>query len=225
MPWPSNVGALIAAMASCCLPAASAAAAEWHTNGPLTANSTNAGVARVVAHGAGFSVAASCSTARAHVALNGPTSVAMPWTSAATVTPIISGCTVSGAGGYNVLCSSGELRVSSYAGGTTFATAGGGITTGSITIDCRLSFGATPCSTATGEVPAHLINPSPIGAAASGLTVTAAGQALRWDRIGAGCAAIPDGAGTFGSPGPGSTVTPIAYALVGPGAPFIYRTP
>jgi hypothetical protein len=167
-----------------------------------------------------------CSGSSGSGTLNGPTSTAFPWTNAATVTPAFSGCTVSGAAGYAVSCSSAELRASTYAGGTTIGTAGGGVTTGSVTnVDCRLSLGATSCSTITGTVPAHYTNPSPIATGSGKLTITATGQALTVTKIGAGCLAVPDGSGTFGSPGAGSTVANLTYTVDGANAPYIYRTP
>ncbi len=220
----SKVGVLIAVMAFCGALASSAGAAEWHTNGSLAFSSTNAGASRLVIHPSGTLVA--CSSSSGSGTLNGPTSTAFPWTNAATVTPAFSGCTVSGAAGYAVLCSSSLLRANSYAGGTTFATAGGGITTGTVTnVDCRLSIGANTCSTITGSVPAHYINPATLPGGPGRLTITPAGQALSVTKIGSGCAAVPDGTGTFGSPGAGSTVADLTYTVDGSNAPYIYRTP
>jgi hypothetical protein len=220
----SKVGVLIAVMAFCGLMASSAGAVEWHTNGPKAFSSTPAGASRLVIHPSGTLVA--CSGSSGSGTLNGPTSTAIPWTNAATVTPAFTGCTVSGAAGYAVLCGTGELRASTYAGGTTIGTAGGGVTTGSVTnVDCRLSIGATTCSTITGSVPAHYINPNPIGTGSGRLTITTTGQALSVTKIGSGCAAVPDGTGTFGSPGAGSTVTDLTYTVDGANAPYIYQTP
>jgi hypothetical protein len=220
----SKVSVLIVAMAFCGLLASSAGAAEWHTNGVKAFSSTPAGASRLVIHPSGTLVA--CSGSSGSGTLNGPTSTAFPWTNAATVTPAFSGCTVSGAAGYAVSCSSAELRASTYVGGTTIGTAGGGVTTGSVTnVDCRLSIGATSCSTITGSVPAHYINPNPIATGSGRLTITSTGQTLTVTKIGAGCAAVPDGSGTFGSPGAGSTVADLTYTVDGANAPFIYRTP
>ncbi|HEV7492353.1 hypothetical protein [Baekduia sp.] len=220
----SKVGLLIAVMAFCGLAASSAGAVEWHTNGPLAFSSTNAGASRLIIHPAGTVV--SCSTSSGSGTLNGPTSTLVPWLSAATVTPAFSGCTVSGAAGYVVACSSAELRANSYSGGTTIGTAGGGTTSGSVTgVDCRLSLGTTTCSTITGSVPAQYINPNPIGTGAGKLTISATGQTLNVTKIGSGCAAVPNGTGTFGSTGPGSSVTDLTYTVDGSNAPYIYQTP
>ena len=218
----SKAGVLVAVMAFCGLLASSAGAAEWHTNGTLAFSSTNAGASRLVIHPSGTLVA--CSGSSGSGTLNGPTSTAFPWTNAATVTPAFSGCTVSGAAGYSVLWGSGELRASSYVGGTTLATAGGGVTTGSVTnVDCRLSIGATTCSTITGSVPAHYINPATTTDSGT-LTITPAGQQLEVTKIGTGCAAVPNGTGTFGKPGAGSTVDDLTYPVPGPHAPNIFTT-
>lgn len=130
---------------------------------------------------------------------------------------------VAGPPGYTLACSSAELRANSYAGGDTFATAAGGVTTGAITgIDCTLSAGASQCSTITGSIPVHYINPSPIATGAGTLTTTPAGQSLTIAKIGAGCAAIPSGTGTWGSPS-GTGVGDTTYVVDGPSAPYIYR--
>ena len=222
----SKVGVLLAALALCGLLVSSASAAEWHTNGPRTASSTSAGPSRLAIDNGPSTVVIGCTASSGHVQLNGPTSTAMPWLNAATVTPIFSGCTVSGGAGFTVACSPAELRANSYVGGITFATAGGGVTTGAITnIDCTLSIGPVRCATVTGQVPGHYINPNPIGTGAGRLTVTAANQQLEVEAIGAGCAAIPAGTGTFGSPGAGSSVQDLTYTVDGPNAPYIYRTP
>ncbi|MES1171260.1 MAG: hypothetical protein ABUL56_02755, partial [Actinomycetota bacterium] len=206
----------------------SADAAEWHTNGPLTSTSTDGGSMRFVIHPhtSGTTLAVGCSSSYMHMALNGPTSTAMPWTNAATVTPLFSGCQGAGGAGFIVRCAPAELRASSYVGGTTFATAGGGITTGSVTnIDCRVSIGATDCVTITGTVPAHYTNPNPIASGAGRLTITATGQALTADRINT-CVLIPPGFVTWGTPGStATTITDFTYVYDGPGAPYIYRTP
>jgi hypothetical protein len=218
----SKVGVLIAVMAFCGLLASSSVAAEWHTNGPLSRTSTNAGASRLVVHPSGTIIA--CSSSSGHVTVNGPTSTAFPWTNAATVQPVFTGCSVSGAAGYVIVCSTGELRANSYAGGNTLATAGGGVTTGLVTnIDCRLSIGPTQCSTITGTVPAHYINPNPIASGAGRLTITTAGQNLTVHQVNA-CAGVPTGHGTFGSPGAGSTIQDLTYTVDGPNAPWVFTT-
>jgi hypothetical protein len=224
----SKVGVLVAAMALCGLFASSASATTWFTNGDLSAISTNAGTSRLVIHphSGATAIAIGCTTTTGHVTLNGPSSTAQPWTNAATVTPTFSGCTTAGGAGFTVACGAAELRAVTYSGGTELATAGGGITNGTVTnIDCRLSIGATTCVTVTGSVEAHYTNPNPIGTGAGTLTITAAGQALTADTI-TPCAAIPAGTATFGSPGATSEqINDLTYRVDGPNAPYIYRTP
>jgi hypothetical protein len=142
--------------------------------------------------------------------------------------PLFGGpCLVSGVPGFSVTCSEGALNALSYSGGTTFATAGGGVTRATVTnIDCTVAASTTPCSTITGTITAHYINPATLNSSSpSSLTVTSAGQSLTVAKIGAGCAAIPHGAGTFGKAGAGSTVTDITYTIDGPNAPWMFRTP
>jgi len=225
----SKVGVLLAVMALSGLMASSASAANWHTNGVKAFSSTNAGISRLVIHPTvgGSTVTVQCPTSGGTGTINGPTSAALPWTNAATVTPVfgsVGNCTVSGAAGYTVACGSAELRANSYSGGDTLATAGGGRTEGSITnIDCRVSAGATACSTVTGSVTAHYTNPNPIATGAGTLTITNANSALTVEPIGAGCLAIPShGTGTFGSP-VGAGVGDTTYVVDGPNAPYIYR--
>jgi hypothetical protein len=224
----SKAGVLIAAMALCGLFASSASASTWFTNGPLTTSSTNAGASRLVIHPSSglTAVAIGCTGSSGHVALNGPSSVAQPWTNAATVTPIFTGCTTAGGAGFTVACGAAELRAVTYTGGTELATAGGGITNGTVTnIDCRLSIGLTTCVTVTGTVNAHYTNPSPISTGQGRLTITSTGQALSVHNI-TGCAAIPPGSATFGSPGATSEqINDLSYTVDGPNAPYIYRTP
>jgi hypothetical protein len=208
--------------------ASSASAASWHTNGPKAFASTNAGISRLVIHphAGGSTVAFQCPASSLSGTLNGPTSAALPWASAATVTPVFAAagnCTVSAAAGYTVACSSAELRANSYSGGDDLATAGGGITTVALTrIDCRLSGGASTCLTITGTVPAHYVNPSPLASGTGTLTVTAAGQSLTASHIGVGCAFLPAGSFTIGSPN-GTGVGDTTYIVDGPNAPYIYR--
>jgi hypothetical protein len=225
----SKVGVLIAMMALFGLSAVSAGAAEWHTNGDKAFTSTDAGASRLVIHpvGGGSPVLVQCQTSSGNGTLRGPTSTATVFNNVASVTPAFGGtCTVSGTPGFAVSCGTASLNAISYSGGTTLATAGGGITTGSITnIDCRLSAGATSCSTITGSVHGHYINPNPIASGTGTLTVTGTGQSLTVAKIGAGCAAVPHGAGTFGKPDAGSGVLDTTYLVHGPNAPYIFRTP
>jgi hypothetical protein len=221
-----KVGVLMATIALSGLWATSANAAEWHTNGPLTQASTNAGALRLAIHSDSGATVLGCTTSSIHLALNGPTSTFTPWISAATLTPSFSGCTLAGSAGYSLVCAPAALRAFSYAGGTTFATAGGGVTTGSVaSIDCRYGFGATTCSTVTGTIPAHFINPNPIASGVARLTLTATGQLLQAHKIGSGCAFVPDGQATIGGPGAGSAITDLTFTVEGPDAPYIYRTP
>ena len=135
-------------------------------------------------------------------------------------------CTVSGTPGFSVTCGPAKLRANSYVGGTTIATAGGGVTSGSLTnIDCVIGAAGTSCSTVTGSVPMDYINPNPIVTGSGRMTLTTTGQQLEIQKIGAGCAALPNGTGTLGAPGAGSTVTHKTYVFDGPHAPYIYRTP
>jgi hypothetical protein len=216
----SKVGILAAVVALCGVLASSAGAHEWHTNGDLSFSSTPAGATRLVIHPGGTLVA--CSASSGDGTLNGPTSTAFPWTNAATIRPTFSGCTVSGAAGYAVACGSAEFRAISYRGGHTFGTAGGGVTTGSAFVDCTLTIGATTCSTITGTVHGHYINPTVLPGGPGRLTVTP--SALAVHKVGAGCAAVPAGTGTFGAPGAGSTVLDTTYVVDGPNAPYIYTT-
>lgn len=219
--------AMIAVMALGCSVAASASAAEWHTNGHKTFASTNAGAVRLLVHAAGGgAVVVACATSTVHGTLRGPTSSGSTFPGAGTVTPVFGVCTVSGAAGFTATCSPASLNAIGYAGGTTLATAGGGVTTASITsVDCTLRFGATPCSTITGSLHAHYSNPNPIGTGAGALTVTSAGQALTIAKVGAGCIAVPHGRLTVGAPGPGTTVMDSTYIVDGPNAPYLFRTP
>ncbi len=217
----SKASMLAAVMALCGVLASSASAAhEWHTNGSLAFSSTNAGATRLVIHPAGTIVA--CSSSSGDGTLNGPTSTAFPWTNAATIRPTFSGCTVSGAAGYGVHCSNAEFRAISYIGGHTFGTAGGGVTTGSAFVDCTLTIGGTVCSTITGTVHGHYINPPVLPGGPGRLTVTP--SPLQVHTVGSGCAAVPSGTGTFGAPGAGSTVLDTTYTVDGGNAPYIYTT-
>ena len=227
----SKVGVLMAVLAFSGLLAASASAAEWHTNGPLEVRSANSGLSRLAIHNSGAVVVVQCQNSTGTVTLRNNTVNGSTAPNIATVQPIFNGaCTVSGAAGYSVACDEARLNANSYAGGTTFGTASTGITSGTISnIDCRIGIGATLCSTVTGTVSGHYTNPHTLtgsGVAGVGrLTVTATGQALTVSKIGLGCAALPHGTGTFGSPGAGSTVANLTYEVTGPHAPWIYRTP
>ncbi len=224
----SKVGVLLAVMALSGLLVSSASAAEWHTNGHKTFTSTNAGASRLVVHGPSGPVLVECASSTGNGTLRGPTVAGSTALGIATVTPVFGGpCTVSGTPGFNASCSPASLNALSYVGGTTFATAGGGVTTGTVTnVDCTVGAAGTQCSTITGSVSAHYINPATLNSSSPGtLTVTGAGQSLTVSKIGAGCSAIPNGAGTFGKPGSGSTVTDITYTVDGPNAPWIFRTP
>jgi hypothetical protein len=222
MPKCLRVGVVLAALAVCALSASSVSAAEWHTNGTKAFTSTPAGALRFVFHPSGSIIA--CTGASYSGTINGPTSTAFPWVNAATIQPVFTGCSVGGAGGYVIACATSEIRAMAYAGGTTFGTAGGGVTTMAIRVDCSLLIGPSRCSTITGTVPAHYINPNPINTGASRLTVTTAGQALGMHQITA-CAGIPFGSATIGSPGAGSSIHDFTYTADGPAAPWIFRTP
>ena len=192
----SKVTVLMAALALSGLLAASAGAAEWHTNGDKAFTSTNAGTVRLAIDSGGTTIVTQgCSSASVSGTLNGPTSTATPWVNAATVTPVFTGCQVVAGSPYTLVCSSAELRANSYLGGTTIFTAGGGTTTGLLAnIDCRISVGATTCSTVTGTLPVQYTNPNPIATGAGSLTVTSVGQALTNHVIGAGCSGVfPNG--------------------------------
>ena len=163
----SKMGVLIAVMALSGLLVSSASAANWHTNGDKSFTSTNAGISRLAIHPA--LVAARCTlqcpTSSGTGTLNGPTSAALPWTNAATVTPVFGAagnCTVNGVAGFSVICNPAELRANSYTGGDTFATAGGGVTAGSITgIDCRYRPVPRSARLSRARSTAHYINPRP----------------------------------------------------------------
>jgi hypothetical protein len=222
----SKVGVLM--IVSALLFAASAGAAEWHTNGHKAFSTTNAGATRMVIHGPGGPVVVECTSSTGTGTLRRPTVAGSTAPGIATIVPLFGGpCTVSGTPGYGVTCGQAELNALNYSGGTTFATAGGGVTQATITnIDCTVTAGGFPCSTITGGVIAHFVNAATLNSASpSRLTVTSAGQSLTVSKIGAGCAAMPHGAGTFGKPGAGTTVTDTTYTIDGPNAPWMFRTP
>jgi hypothetical protein len=209
--------------------AASAGAAFWHTNGDKPFSSTDAGIWRLIIDPpSGSQVTLQCPTSRVSGTLNGPTFLSIGgWNAAATVTPVLGAagnCMLNGVMGFTVVCSSAELRADTYAGGHLLSTAGGGVTTGALTgVDCRLSAGGSTCSTITGTVPVHYINPNPLATGAGSLTATRGG-ALTVSKIGAGCVAAPHGTGTWGSPN-GAGVADATYVVDGPNAPYIYRDP
>jgi hypothetical protein len=225
----SKVGVLIAVMAFSALLVSSAGAAEWHTNGHKAFTSTNAGASRLAVHNGASTVLVECASSTGNGTFKGPTFAGSTVAGISTVTPVFGGpCTVSGTPGFSAVCQPAALNALNYTGGTTFATAGGGVTSGNITgIDCVISAGATQCSTVTGTVNGEYTNPSPLNSTtASGkLTVTNAGQQLEVTKILGGCGALPNGTGTFGRPGPASTVTDITYVVDGPSAPWAFRTP
>ena len=210
--------------------ASSVSAAQWHTNGIRPFASTNAGAMRTLIHpdpGGLTPVILQCPTSSASFTLNGPTAASLPWISAATnvvLTFGVGNCTVNGVPGYTVLCSSASFRAESYVGGNTLATGGGGVTRGAITgIDCRLSLGATQCSTITGTVPTDYVNPNPINTGSGRFTLTNAAQLLGVAKIGSGCAAVPDGTGTLGSVS-GAGIGDLTYTVHGPNAAYIIRS-
>jgi hypothetical protein len=221
----SVVGALLAALALVSVAAGSAGAHEWHTDGQHSFASTNAGPSRLAVHNGASTVLVECSSSTVTGTINGPTSMAFPWLSAATLRPAFGGpCTVSGTPGFSVTCGSAEFTAISYVGGHTYATSGGGVTTGRATsIDCVIGAGATQCSTVTGSMQIDYINPASTSASGT-WTSTPAGAQIEVTKIGAGCTALPNGTGTFGRAGPGSTVTDHSFTVDGPHAPYIYTT-
>lgn len=226
----SKLGLLLAVTMLSGALVAAAGAAIWTTNGVKAFSSTNAGTWRLIIHAGGVQTILQCPTSGVSGTINGPTFLSPGgWNAAATVTPAFGApgnCMLNGVLGYTVVCSSAELRADSYAGGHLLATAAGGVTTGALTgIDCRLSAGASTCSTITGSVPAHYINANPLATGAGSLTVTGVGQPLTVSKIGAGCAAIPHGAGTWGSASGATGIADATYAVDGPNAPYIYRNP
>ena len=221
-------GVMMLVIAFVSLLVSSAGAAEWHANGDRAFSSTSAGAARFVLHPTGGGpVIVECASSTVTGTLSGSTSSASVFANVASITPVAGGpCSVSGVPGYFVACATASLNAIGYTGGTTFATAGGGVTTASITsIDCKFSIGSMTCSTVTGSAHGHYVNANPIGSGSGRLTLTAAGQSLTVSKIGAGCAALPHGIGTFGSPNAGSSIGDITYSVDGPNAPWMFRTP
>lgn len=223
----SRLGVLLAAVALGGLLPAAAVAAEWHTNGNRALFGTHAQVTRFVIHSGGTTVVEQgCLASTVSGTLNGPTSTALPWVNAATVTPVFSGCRVVFGAPYTLVCSPIELRANSYLGGPILATAGGGVTTGLLTnIDCKISISGTPCSTVTGTLPVQYINPSPIATGAGTLTLTSVSQPLTLQAIFPGCAPFSSGTATLGTPATALINTDITYTINGPNAPYIFRTP
>jgi hypothetical protein len=223
-----KVGVVVVHVVLGVLVVSSAGAAEWHTNGHRTFSSTNAGAWRLAVHNGSSTVLVECASATLTGTLRGPTIAGSTVSGIATVTPVFGGpCTVSGTPGFSVTCSAGEVNAVGYSGGTTFATAGTGTAHVVRTEHCTLSAAGTPCSTSSGSSTNVYTNPHILGGNNSGgqFVVGTAGQRLEVTKIGAGCVAIPNGTGTFGKPGPGSTVTPISYVVDGPNAPWMFRTP
>jgi hypothetical protein len=203
------------------------AANEWHTNGPKTFSTTNAGASRWVIHSATGVVLVGCETSSLSGTLNGPTSPSLPWTNAGTLRPAFGSCRVSGTAGYLMSCGSGTLRAQSYSGGTTLATAGGGHSIVTATVHCELSFGATVCSTLHETWPLTVENPNPIISNALKVIKFLAPIVIppllnRILKKGSGCAAVPDGTTTFGAPDAGSNVLNLTYTVDGPTAPYLY---
>lgn len=221
----SVVGALLAALALIGVAAGSAGAHEWHTDGQNSFASTNAGPSRLAVHSGASTVLVECASSTLTGVINGPTNTSFPWLSAATLRPAFGGpCTVSGTPGFSVSCGSAEFAAISYVGGHTYATSGGGVTTGRATnIDCVIAAGATQCSTVTGSMQIDYINPASTSGSGT-WTSTPVSPQIEVMKIGAGCLAIPNGTGTFGGPGPGSTVTDRSFVVRGPHAPYIYTT-
>jgi hypothetical protein len=218
------LSALTIALALSGLLASSAGAATWFSNGDKAIASTNAGAIRLVVHSGGSQVVLGCSSTAITGTLHGPSNPGSIWLNAATVTPANSGCTLSGSAGYSFVCSTAALRAISYTGGDTLATADGGDTSGTLAnVDCRYGFGATTCSTITGTIPAHLVNPNPIATGSARLTLGSTGQSLTAHKIGSGCGFLPDGPATIGSPTAGTGIGDLTYIMDGPSAPYIYR--
>jgi hypothetical protein len=184
--------------------ASAASAADWKSNGPVNFTGTAANGSRLVIHGTGGDVFLNCTgaTGSGTVAAS-PGAGVNPWTGSASLTPAFSGCTVAGTP-FTVTCSAASLDTGTgpgaYSGGSTLATANGGVTQGTLTsINCTLKIGVTSCSTVTGTVESQYTNPVPATSTAGNLKVFVAGQNLTAAKIGAGCAAIPDGPSEFGT--------------------------
>jgi hypothetical protein len=204
--------------------ASSAGAATWFTNGDKAIASTNVGAINLIVHHSGGSTALGCSSTSITGTLHGPSNPVPIWLNAATVTPIIDSCSIAGVPGYGFVCSTARFRATGYTGGDTLATAGGGDTSGTLAnVDCRHGFGATSCSTITGTIPAHFVNPTPLATGNAKLTLSSTGQSLTAQKIGAGCAFLPNGQATIASAAGAGGIVDLTYNVDGPGAPYIYR--
>jgi len=205
--------------------ASAASAADWQTanTGAFTGS---AGASRLIIHGPAGDVALNCTTSTGSGSLNpSPPAGTNPWLNAASITPAFSGCTVAGTP-FTVTCAVATLRTGTgpgaYSGGTTLATADGGVTSGSLaSISCQLKIGATTCSTVTGTVQTTYTNPTQPSTAGK-LTVLAAGQNLT--ATGTACAAIPQGSANFGSPSvpPGNLVYNVTSPATPSSQPYVW---
>jgi hypothetical protein len=203
----AGLGVAIVLASGAMAPAASAD--DWLSNGPVSFRG-DAGPSRLIITGPSGDVALNCTTSAGTGDLAAsPVAGTNPWFASATITPLFGaatgsgGCTVAGTP-FTVLCAPADLDTglgpAAYSGGTTQATADGGTTQGTLTsISCDLRIGATTCSTVTGTVEGQYTNPVQATSTAGQLTVFAAGQSLTAAKVGAGCAAIPDGPASFGS--------------------------
>jgi hypothetical protein len=194
--------------------ASAASADDWKSNAPaggLPFRGDAAGGSRLLIHGTGGDVALNCTTAAGTGTLaQSPPAGTNPWFAAATITPLFGAATGSGSctvGGtpFTVSCAAADLDTGlapgAYSGGSTLATADLGVTQGTLSnVSCTLRIGATDCSTVTGSVEGQYTNPDQSLSTDGKLTVFGgATQNLTAARIGTGCAAIPDGAASFGS--------------------------
>ena len=223
-----KVGAVIAAMAFCGSAASVARGAEWHTNGHKAFSFTNAGAVRFVLHYDGTAIPLSCSAALGTGTLKGPTAAGSVFPGAATVTLQFSTpCIVFTMPGFDMVCSPAEWNAVGYSGGTTLATAGGGVTTGTLTnIDCTFRKAGTPCATISGSVQADYINPNPIAVGAGTLAVTRTGQSLTWQASGIPCLlSVNPIVLTLGKPAAGADISDLIFPVDGPNAPYLFRTP
>jgi hypothetical protein len=225
----SKAVVLLFATVLCGIVGSSAGGAEWHTNGHGHWATTSAGTYRlkVIPVPPFIIVVIECQTPTTNTVTFGSSTFAGSTAPGlGNVTPSFGSCTVSGSAGFTLRCNTASFNAITYAGGTTIGTAGSGITTGTISnMDCRLSAGATTCTTITGFVPTDYINPNPIATGSGRLTVTGQLASMTASKIGAGCAAVPHGTVTVGTPDAGSGVLPIGFNVDGPNAPYIYRTP
>jgi hypothetical protein len=224
----ATIGVVMAAMAFSGSLASAARGAEWHTNGHKAFSLTNAGAVRFALHSQGSTIPLGCSGAYGSGTLKGPTVAGSAVPGAATVTlQFVSPCIVFTMAGFDMVCSPAEFNAIGYSGGTTLATAGGGVTMGSLTnIDCTFRNHGSPCATISGSVSANYINPNPIAAGAGTLAVTRTGQSLTWQGLGIPCILSPNPLVlTFGKPTAGADVADLTFPVDGPGAPYLFRTP